>query len=95
MKKNINNQQIISPCISICKTDPRTGFCYGCARTNEEKIIWKTIDTKISWKKNNLNLLIERMSGWQLETFRESYSSKIKTGFSIYKKNLIKDKNEK
>ncbi len=95
MKKNINNQQIISPCISICKTDPRTGFCYGCARTNEEKIIWKTIDTKISWKKNNLNLLIERMSGWQLETFRESYSSKIKTGFSIYKKNLRKDKNEK
>ena len=95
MKKNINNQQIISPCISICKTDPRTGFCYGCARTNEEKIIWKTVDTKISWKKNNLNLLIERMSGWQLETFRESYSSKIKTGFSIYKKNLIKDKNEK
>ena len=95
MKKNINNQQIISPCISICKTDPRTGFCYGCERTNEEKIIWKTVDTKISWKKNNLNLLIERMSGWQLETFRESYSSKIKTGFSIYKKNLIKDKNEK
>ena len=27
----------ISPCISICKTDPVTGFCYGCARTNEEK----------------------------------------------------------
>ena len=95
MKKDVNNEQVLSPCISICKTDPKSGYCYGCARTNEEKIIWKTIDTKISWKKNNLNLLIERMSGWQLETFRESYSSKIKTGFSIYKKNLIKDKNEK
>ena len=28
---------IISPCISICKTDPVTGYCYGCARTEEEK----------------------------------------------------------
>ena len=27
----------VSPCISICKTDPVTGFCYGCGRTNEEK----------------------------------------------------------
>ena len=27
---------IISPCISICKTDPQTGYCYGCARNNEE-----------------------------------------------------------
>ncbi len=28
---------IISPCISICKVDPSTGYCYGCGRTNEEK----------------------------------------------------------
>jgi len=28
---------IVSPCISICKTDPKTGYCYGCGRTNEEK----------------------------------------------------------
>ena len=28
---------IISPCISICKTDPSTGYCYGCGRNNEEK----------------------------------------------------------
>jgi len=32
---------IISPCVSICKTDPVTGYCYGRARTNEEKKIWK------------------------------------------------------
>ena len=32
---------IISPCISICKTDPKTGFCYGCGRNNSEKINWK------------------------------------------------------
>jgi uncharacterized protein len=95
MKKNMNNQQILSPCISICKTDPRTGYCYGCARTNEEKTIWKNENTKTTWKKENLNLLIYRMSGWQLETFKESYSNKIKTGFSLYKENLLKNKDEK
>ena len=53
MNKNTNDYQIISPCISICRTDPRTGYCYGCARTNEEKIIWKIENTKITWKKEN------------------------------------------
>ncbi len=33
---------------------------------------------------------MERMSGWQLETFKESYNSKIKTGFSLAKQSLIK-----
>ena len=90
MKKDIKDQQIVSPCISICRTDPRTGYCYGCARTNEEKIIWKDEKTEITWKKENLNLLIERMSGWQLETFKESYQYKIKTGISLFKKNQFK-----
>ena len=87
MKKNLNNKEIISPCISICRTDPRTGFCYGCARTEEEKLIWKNEKTEVMWKKENLNLIIQRMSGWQLETFKESYQLKIKTGISIFKKN--------
>ena len=85
------DKKIVSPCISICRTDPRTGYCYGCARTNEEKIIWKNENTKIVWKKNNLNLLIKRMSGWQLKTFEESYASKKKTGFSLYKQHLVKN----
>ncbi|MDB2360167.1 DUF1289 domain-containing protein, partial [Alphaproteobacteria bacterium] len=25
--------KVISPCISICKTDPSTGLCYGCGRS--------------------------------------------------------------
>tara|TARA_Y100000590_G_scaffold337806_1_gene384885 strand:+ start:768 stop:1028 length:261 start_codon:yes stop_codon:yes gene_type:complete len=79
-------KDIISPCISICRTDPRTGYCYGCARTEEEKIIWKNEKTEVTWKKENLNLIIQRMSGWQLETFKESYQHKIKTGVSIFKK---------
>ena len=95
MKKNEKNNDVLSPCISICRTDPRTGYCYGCARTNEEKIIWKSENTKTSWKKENINILIQRMSGWQLITFKESYSNKIKTGLSLYKKSVIKINDEK
>ena len=92
MNSNIlKKEQITSPCISICRTDPRTGFCYGCGRTDEEKKIWKDKKTTIIWKKENLKFLMERMSGWQLETFKESYSNKIKTGLSLFKKNLMKD----
>ena len=95
MKKNEKNNDVLSPCISICRTDPRTGYCYGCARTNEEKIIWKSENTKTSWKKENINILIQRMSGWQLITFKESYSNKIKTGLSLYKQNLAKINDKK
>ena len=42
---------IISPCISICKTDPSTGYCYGCGRSNEEKRLWKLEETTDDWKK--------------------------------------------
>ena len=45
---------IISPCISICKTDPKTGYCYGCGRNNEEKRLWKQEETNDEWKKENL-----------------------------------------
>ena len=84
------DKKIVSTCISICRTDPRTGYCYGCARTNEEKIIWKEEKTTIAWKDENLKILIKRMSGWQLDTFKESYENKIKTGVSLYKQNLEK-----
>ena len=83
---------IISPCISICKTDPVTGYCYGCARTEEEKKIWKNEKTNEEWKKKNLEILVSRMKGWQLNTFRESYDHKIKEGISLFKKNLLQKK---
>ena len=79
---------IISPCLSICKTDPITGYCYGCARTNEEKKIWKDEQTTEEWKKNNLKEITKRMSGWQLESFKESYKYKINNGISLIKKSL-------
>jgi len=42
---------ITSPCISICKIDPKTGYCYGCGRNDKEKKIWKCEDTTDEWKK--------------------------------------------
>ena len=83
---------IISPCLSICKTDPVTGYCYGCSRTNEEKKIWKDEKTSEEWKKNNLNENTKRMSGWQLESFKESYKHKIKSGISLFKKHTNQEK---
>ena len=83
---------IISPCLSICKTDPITDYCYGCARTNEEKKIWKDQQTTEEWKKNNLNEITKRMSGWQLESFKESYEHKVKNGISLFKKYSIQEK---
>ena len=82
---------IISPCISICKTDPSTGYCYGCGRNNEEKKIWKDEKTSDEWKKENLKEIENRLTGWQLESFRESYRHKIEKGMSLFKKNLIKE----
>ena len=84
--------KIISPCISICKTDPVTGYCYGCARTNEEKINWKDEKTSDSWKEENLKTILGRMQGWQLETFKESYRFKKDNGISLFKKNLKEKK---
>ena len=80
---------IISPCISICKTDPKTGYCYGCGRDNEEKKLWKVEGMNDTWKNKNLLEIQKRLSGWQLESFKESYQHKIENGISLFKKNLI------
>ena len=81
---------IISPCISICKTDPQTGYCYGCGRNNEEKKMWKLQETSDEWKKSNLIDILARLGGWQLESFKDSYGHKVENGISLNKKNLIK-----
>ena len=79
---------ITSPCISICKTDPLTGYCYGCGRNNEDKKIWKLKNTSDQWKNDNLIEIQNRLSGWQLESFKDSYKHKAKNGISLFKKNL-------
>jgi|TARA_B100001142_G_scaffold257486_1_gene259101 uncharacterized protein len=81
---------IISPCISICKTDPVTGYCYGCGRSNDDKKAWKDEKTTESWKKQNLLEIKKRLTGWQLESFKDSYQNKIENGISLFKKELLK-----
>ena len=76
----------ISPCISICKTDPITGYCYGCGRTEEDKIKWKDENTSNEWKIENLKTIRSRLKGWHLESFNESYEYKINSGISLFKK---------
>ena len=86
------DNKFISPCISICRTDPVTGFCYGCARTNEEKKFWKDENITDDWKEENLKMIVTRMKGWQLETFKESYDHKKNKGISLFKKKLLENK---
>tara|TARA_Y100000817_G_scaffold91127_1_gene70929 strand:+ start:577 stop:828 length:252 start_codon:yes stop_codon:yes gene_type:complete len=81
---------IVSPCISICKTDPDTGYCYGCGRTDEEKIKWKSEETTADWKRQNLEDIKNRLSGWQLQSFLKSYNCKIEEGMSLFKKAMLK-----
>ena len=79
----------ISPCISVCKTDPETGFCYGCGRTDEEKSIWKDENTSVDWKMGNIEIIKSRLSGWQLNSFNKSYDFKLKNGISLIKHKLL------
>tara|TARA_B100000945_G_scaffold133357_1_gene106508 strand:- start:9413 stop:9673 length:261 start_codon:yes stop_codon:yes gene_type:complete len=84
----MNNRKIISPCISICKTNPSTGFCFGCARNEEEKKVWKDPNTTNEWKEENLKVIISRMTGSQIKTFNQSYEEKIQFGKLVYSKKL-------
>ena len=84
----MNNRKIISPCISICKTNPSTGFCFGCARNEEEKKVWKDPNTTNEWKEGNLKVIISRMTGSQIKTFNQSYEEKIQFGKLVYSKKL-------
>ena len=40
------------------------------------------------WKKENIEIIKKRLTGWQLESFEESYTYKIENGISLFKKNL-------
>ena len=77
---------IISPCITICKTDPVTDYCYGCGRSSNDKKMWKDDNTTDEWKKNNLVEIQKRLQGWQLKSFKDSYKNKLKNGISLFKK---------
>ena len=35
---------VASPCTSVCRMDPRTGWCEGCLRTLDEIAGWATLE---------------------------------------------------
>ena len=88
----MDNKEIVTPCMSVCKTDPISGYCYGCGRTDEDKKMWKDLETSDEWKTNNLELLRTRLNGWQLEAFEKSYAFKKETGITLIKKILLQQK---
>ena len=60
---HMTEENIISPCLSVCKTDPISGFCYGCGRTDEEKKVWKDENTTNQWKLENIEEPKKRLNG--------------------------------
>ncbi len=90
---SMSKENVTSPCISVCKTDPISGFCYGCGRSNDEKKTWKDENTTNEWKLSNIEELRSRLDGWQLEAFNESYKSKLDSGLSLIKKKLLESRN--
>tara|TARA_X000000368_G_scaffold350433_1_gene290753 strand:- start:2229 stop:2504 length:276 start_codon:yes stop_codon:yes gene_type:complete len=89
---NMNENIIVSPCITVCKTDPITGYCYGCGRSLEDKKMWSNPETNNHWKEKNLETIRNRLSGWQQIAFDESYKNKKKSGLSLIKQKLNESK---
>ena len=85
-------KEIISPCITVCKSDPITDYCYGCGRTTEDKKMWSDPNITNDWKSSNLQLIRSRLSGWQQEAWDKSYSHKKNTGNSLFKEKVIQQK---
>ena len=54
----------------------------------KKKKIWKLESTSNQLKNDNLIYIQKRLSGWQLESFKDSYKHKIESGISLFKKNL-------
>ena len=48
----------------------------------------KLKDTTDDWKKENIEIIKKRLTGWKLESFEESYTYKIENGISLFKKGL-------
>ena len=88
----MNEQNVVSPCISVCKTDPISGLCYGCARSSEDKKKWKDENTSNEWKLKNIEEIRNRLNGFVLDAFNESYKSKQETGLSLIKKKLLESR---
>ena len=75
----MNNTNITTPCISVCKSDPMTDYCYGCGRTSEDKKMWSDPNTSNEWKQENLKILRNRLRASEARLSRISYEHLMKT----------------
>ena len=60
-----NAENVPSPCVSVCRMNPRSGLCEGCARTLDEIARWSTMaegDRRAVWVR------IEQRAGARQET---------------------------
>ena len=56
--------------------------------TGETKDVIMSVHDWDQWKEDNIETIKKRLTGWQLKSFEESYTYKIKNGISLFKKNL-------
>ena len=56
---------VASPCTSVCRIDPPTGWCAGCLRTLDEIARWGQADD--TQRQQVLLRLAERRQVWQTQ----------------------------
>ena len=61
-------------------------------RTTEDKKSWSNSNTSDEWKESNLEIIRSRLSNWQLEAWEKSYAHKKRTGNSLLKEKILKQK---
>jgi len=88
----MNEKEVITPCITVCRSDPLTDYCYGCGRTTEDKKMWSDPNTSNQWKETNLQVIRNRLTGWQQQAWEKSYLHKKNTGKSLIKEKILKQK---
>lgn len=59
-----------SPCILVCSIDDKTGYCFGCGRTQEEIGAWTTFTS--AERREIMQILPRRLEGVERRPRRET-----------------------
>jgi len=80
----MSKNKLFDPCIGLCKFDPVTGYCYGCACTLQDRNQW-TNGASDTWKSKNLHDIKRRLSNsWPLNSWMTNYKYKQEKGESLF-----------
>ena len=80
----MSKNKLFYPCIGLCKFDPVTGYCYGCACTLQDRNQW-TNGASDTWKSKNLHDIKRRLSNsWPLNSWMTNYKYKQEKGESLF-----------